>query len=159
MTSRWLTSHSSLCTIHSTYDSSGCQGGWPQTAYYYVRNAGGLGFDNLYPYDIAAQRCDSAKKSFAVTVVDHFAVWGEQKMIEFVLGGGTLSVVVDATNWGPYKSGIYSGCGSVLTINHAVNIVGVNVPGGYWIIRNSWGSWWGDNGYMKLALVSTLLLA
>ena len=77
-------------------------------------------------------------------------------MIQYVLGGGTLSVVVDSTDWGAYTSGIFSSCGSVLRINHAVNIVGVNVPGGYWIIRNSWGTWWGDKGYMKLALVCIL---
>ena len=76
-------------------------------------------------------------------------------MIEYVLGGGTLAVVVDASDWGAYTSGIFSNCGSVFRINHGVNIVGVNVPGGYWIIRNSWGTWWGDKGYMKLALVST----
>jgi Papain family cysteine protease len=138
----------------STYDSSGCQGGWPQTAYYYVRNAGGITYDNLYPYYIPAPNCDASKRDIAVTLVEHYEVWGEQKMIDYVLGGGTLAVVVDASDWGAYSSGIFSNCGPILRINHAVNIVGVNVPEGYWIIRNSWGSWWGDKGYMKLALVS-----
>ena len=77
-------------------------------------------------------------------------------MIDYVLGGGTLAVVVDATNWGAYKSGIYNNCVGKHKINHGVNIVGVNVPGGYWIIRNSWADWWGEKGYMKLALVCIL---
>jgi C1A family cysteine protease len=88
-----------------------------------------------------------------VTVTNWHRLADEQAMINYVLAKGTLSVVVDATLWGPYRSGIFSNCGSILSINHAVNIVGVNVDEGYWIIRNSWGTWWGDKGYMKLALV------
>ena len=77
-------------------------------------------------------------------------------MIDHVLAGGTLSVVIDSTLWGPYKSGIFSSCGPTHNINHGVQIVGVNVEGGYWIIRNSWGDWWGEKGYMKLALVCSV---
>lgn len=78
-------------------------------------------------------------------------------MLDYVLAGGTLSVVVDSTKWGPYKSGIFDGCSTPHNINHAVQIVGVNQDEGYWIIRNSWGDWWGDKGYMKLKLVRSAL--
>ena len=74
-------------------------------------------------------------------------------MISQVLAGRTLSVAVDANFWGQYKSGIFAGCSANFNVNHAVNIVGVNLDEGYWIIRNSWGDWWGDNGYLKLAMV------
>ena len=78
-------------------------------------------------------------------------------MIRQVLAGRTLSVSVDANNMGSYKNGIYRGCSVDYNVNHAVNIVGVNVTGGYWIIRNSWGTWWGDNGYMKIATVRMIV--
>ena len=74
-------------------------------------------------------------------------------MINLVLAGKTLSVAIDATQFGSYQSGIFKGCSVNHTLNHAVNIVGVNIPLGYWIIRNSWGVGWGESGYMKLALV------
>jgi C1A family cysteine protease len=56
-------------------------------------------------------------------------------------------VTVDATNWSPYKSGVFSNCGA--SINHAVLLVGV--AGGAWKIKNSWGTGWGESGYIRLA--------
>ena len=144
-----------LLLLYSTYDYDGCLGGFPLTGYGYVAKAGGITTEDLYPYDVMTSYCDTSKNDFAVTVTMSYRVDGEQAMINQVLAGKTLSVAVDANQWGPYQSGIFSGCSVNYNVNHAVNIVGVNVPGGYWIIRNSWGTWWGDNGYMKLAMVKT----
>ena len=139
--------------LYSTYNYDGCLGGFPLTGYGYVARIGGLTTEALYPYDVMTSFCDASKTNYAVTVTMSYRVEGEQNMINQVLAGRTLSVAVDSNQWGPYKSGIFSGCSVNYQVNHAVNIVGVNVLEGYWIIRNSWGSWWGDNGYMKLALV------
>ena len=147
-----LTIASHIC-LRSTYDYDGCFGGFPLTGCYYVRGAGGITTEALYPYDVDAQSCDTKKNKYAVTVTNAYRVDGEQAMINQVLSGRTLSVAVDANQWGRYQSGIFSGCSAIINVNHAVNIVGVNVPEGYWIIRNSWSQWWGDNGYMKIALV------
>lgn len=47
-----------------------------------------------------------------------------------------------------YKSGIFdTGCG--IALDHAVNLVGYGPD--YYILRNSWGTGWGDGGYMKIA--------
>ncbi len=48
-----------------------------------------------------------------------------------------------------YSEGIFRGpsCNSV---NHGINLVGWNDDGGYWILRNSWGRSWGENGYMRI---------
>jgi C1A family cysteine protease len=140
--------------IYSTYGTKGCHVGSPIDAFDYVRRAGGVTLDRLYPYDISASICDKNKKDFTVAVVNHHVLRGEQEMIDYVLGGGTLLVPVDATKWDKYIGGrIFLQKDGGRTINHAVNIVGVNVTGGYWIIRNSWGDLWGEKGYMKLQLV------
>ena len=138
----------------STYTPPTCEGGRIFEAFTYVSDvSGGITYDSLYPYNVSATACDKTKHDYPVTAGYDIHVPGEQAMVNHVLMGGTLSALIDAATWGSYKSGIYSGCGSDLTINHVVQIVGVDVPGGFWILRNSWGPNWGDNGYMKLALV------
>jgi C1A family cysteine protease len=49
-------------------------------------------------------------------------------------------------NFQSYISGIYT-APVPTTINHAMIIVGYGTENGvdYWIVRNSWGSWWGKN--------------
>jgi cathepsin L len=125
-----------------------------------VAKVGGITFADFYPYDLSASMtCDTTKTDFTVTVASWHEVEGEQAMIDYVLNKGTLSVAVDATLWGSYRGGIFSSCTQPIMFNHGVNIVGVNTVERYWIIRNSWGSWWGENGYMKLAMVSADILA
>jgi C1A family cysteine protease len=139
--------------FRSTYDYDGCNGGFTQTGYEYVAKTGGITTEALYPYDVTTSYCDRSKNNYAVTVTMSYRVEGEQAMINQVLAGRTLAVSIDANDLGSYKSGIYRGCGVNYNVNHAMQIVGVNVEEGYWILRNSWGTWWGDNGYMKLAMV------
>merc|ERR1712130_705379 len=57
---------------------------------------------------------------------------------------------------GGYSSGVYSGCAydSNIALNHAVQLVGYGTDpaeGDYWIVRNSWGTGWGEGGYIRLA--------
>jgi C1A family cysteine protease len=48
-----------------------------------------------------------------------------------------------------YDNGVFNACSGGRP-NHAINIIGWDDAGGYWIIRNSWNSDWGDNGYAKI---------
>jgi len=60
-------------------------------------------------------------------------------------------VTVDASKWSSYRSGVFNTCGT--SINHAVLLVGV--VGGSWKIKNSWGTSWGENGFIRLASGNT----
>lgn len=62
------------------------------------------------------------------------------------LQGRPISVAVDATNWNKYSSGVFNNCAT--SINHAVLLVGI--VGGNWKIKNSWGSGWGEHGFIRL---------
>ena len=66
---------------------------------------------------------------------------------------GPMSVCVDATLWQTYVSGVItaaSGCGT--SIDHAVQAIGYNKAGGYWIVRNSWDTAWGNDGFIYLKM-------
>jgi len=71
---------------------------------------------------------------------------------------GPLAIGVDATNWSSYTGGVYDGCSfdENISINHAVQLVGYGSDFGplgvydYWLVRNSWGSRWGEDGYIRL---------
>nr|TKV99448.1 hypothetical protein SEVIR_8G044200v2 [Setaria viridis] len=62
-----------------------------------------------------------------------------------------VSIEAGGTNFQHYKKGVYNGpCG--ISLNHAVTVVGYDQQGGdeYWIVKNSWGAKWGENGFIKM---------
>jgi C1A family cysteine protease len=71
-------------------------------------------------------------------------------MEQYVLTTGPLSVAVDASTWSSYTSGVVTSCGT--SINHYAQIVGIDETNNYWLVRNSWGTDWGLDGYIKLEL-------
>jgi len=72
-------------------------------------------------------------------------------MASYVQATGPLSVCVDASSWNSYTGGILSTCGK--NVDHCVQAVGVYPAssGGYWKVRNSWGTSCGESGYIRLA--------
>jgi len=60
---------------------------------------------------------------------------------------GPVSVAVDATKWQTYASGIFSNCGT--SVNHMVLLT--TYADEYWKCKNSWGTAWGEQGYIRLA--------
>merc|ERR1712048_959492 len=61
------------------------------------------------------------------------------------------SVAVDASNWSSYRGGVLSTCNTRL--NHGVTLVGTKE--GTWWIKNSWGTSWGEKGFIRLAKGNT----
>jgi C1A family cysteine protease len=70
---------------------------------------------------------------------------------------GPLSVYLDASAMYSYTGGIFDSCNPIININHGANIVGANLNERYWIIRNTWGTQWGEQGYMRLRMVRTYI--
>merc|ERR1712203_262503 len=82
------------------------------------------------------------------------------RLMNHLANNGPLSVAVAASPWSFYGGGVFDGCDydKNIEINHAVQLVGYGTDaseGDYWIIRNSWGPNWGENGFMRLKREST----
>ena len=70
-------------------------------------------------------------------------------MLEYILHNyGPVSAGIDSTQMDNYIGGIYPATMCSTDIDHAVTIVGYTTNA--WIIKNSWGPGWGDNGYLYL---------
>ena len=74
----------------------------------------------------------------------------ESTMAAYVQSTGPLSICVDASSWSSYTGGILSTCGN--SVDHCVQAVGLDTKAStpYWIVRNSWGVTWGEQGYIYL---------
>lgn len=89
----------------------------------------------------------------SVSIFDYLQMYFSASIL-FIAGTvGPISVAIDSTSLKNYAGGIYNNkqCGSFL--NHGVLAVGYGSENSldYWIIKNSWGSDWGEEGYIKIA--------
>lgn len=146
---------SPLQITQCTKAAFGCGGGWTETAYQYVNNAGGVVQESDYPYSKttyagATGTCDVDTSKHVISITGYTTVQGESNMAAFVQSTGPLSVCLDASGFNSYNGGIMTVCGK--SVNHCVQAVGVDASsGGFWKVRNSWGEKWGESGYIRLA--------
>jgi C1A family cysteine protease len=140
--------------IQCDSNSAGCNGGYTDSAFKYVEKAGGIETAADYPYSSysgTTGRCVADKSKFVVSVNSYTKVVGESNMGTYVQSTGPLSICVDASSWSTYSAGVMSYCGT--NVNHCVQAVGVDTSGvgGYWKVKNSWGTSWGESGFIRLA--------
>ena len=136
----------------------GCNGGNPIPAWQYVAAYGGQDSKASYPYTSGVTQQTGACAATKAGVVEDVAssvgylISDKPSMESNMLAQMALSpmsVVVDAELWQTYESGVITaadGCGT--TPDHAVQATGYNAEGNYWIVRNSWGTSWGNGGFV-----------
>lgn len=67
----------------------------------------------------------------------------------------SVSIEADKSVFQSYKSGVFASSSCGTSLDHAVLLVGYSTgtsEGDYFILKNSWGTTWGDAGYMKLGM-------
>lgn len=146
-------SEQNLVDCSSSYGNRGCNGGIMQSAYKYIVANNGIESEADYPYRASGPNaCSYSASQKAATISSYktLARGDESALQEAVVNVGPISVAIMATSaFQFYKSGVFydASCGS--SLNHAVLAVGYGTSGGsdYWLIKNSWGTSWGQNGY------------
>jgi cathepsin L len=144
------------------YDTYGCEGGFTEQAMVYVRDRNGLSLETNYAYQAEQRACSSNIRGlpFNITSIKNIAS-GDEKALQAALASvGPVAVAIDASSrsFQFYSSGVYIDrkCKSnMYSLDHAVLVVGYGTDasrgGDYWIVKNSWGTTWGENGYIRMA--------
>lgn len=138
----------------------GCHGGLTSKAFQYIVQSGGIRTENDYPYlgyEGFCRRADPFKSGAKIRGFATIPVGDEEKLKEAIATVGPVSVSIDASNpsFHHYSSGIYhdDSCSSVRT-DHAVLVVGYGTDEherDYYIVKNSWGTSWGEDGFFRIA--------
>ncbi|KAL8111723.1 hypothetical protein AgCh_019435 [Apium graveolens] len=137
-------------------DNNGCNGGYMENAYEFIKENGGITAETLYPYKAKDNKCDALKMNAPVVVIDgHENVpENDEDALMKAVANQPVSVAIDAggSDFQFYKEGVFTGdCGTELDHGVAVVGYGTTLDGTkYWTVKNSWGPEWGEQGYIRM---------
>ena len=147
------------------HTGDGCDGGLMDNAFDYIINKqkGGIDTEEAYPYRGEDEKCEfeSSEDGAKISNWTDVPSGDEDALLDALATVGPVSVALDASRqWQTYAGGVLTprkwlgGCSSDPSkADHGVAVVGYGTDptsGDYWIVRNSWGSAWGEDGYVRL---------
>jgi len=152
-------SEQNLVDCSRKYGNNGCNGGLMDNAFEYIKDNHGIDYEEKYPYEAKNGKCrykPTNKGADDVGFVD-ITSGDEDALLEALATVGPISVAIDASHssFQLYSKGVYDEpkCSST-ELDHGVLLVGYgtdSVSGKkYWLVKNSWGESWGENGYIKM---------
>jgi len=138
----------------------GCNGGYTESAYEYIQQAGGQEQIVNYPYTAANGKCMFDAKYVDAKISAYTAIPKDEAALPGSLATiGPLSICLDAAHWQDYSSGVLTNlqcCPPIgrCEMDHCVQLVGFNTTASmpYWIVRNSWNTDRGVQGYIYLEM-------
>lgn len=135
-------------------EDQGCEGGLMDDAFRFIINNGGLTTESDYPYTAKDDKCRSGSNSAATIKSYEDVPANDETALQKAVANQPVSVAVDGGDqyFQLYKGGILSDeCSTEL--DHAITAVGYGVTSDgtkYWLMKNSWGKSWGEDGYIRM---------
>ncbi|CAF1429359.1 unnamed protein product [Adineta ricciae] len=155
-------SEQQLVDCSTKFGNEGCGGGLMNNAFEYIKQNNGIDTEKSYPYQAYDGKCRFKPDDIGATDVG-FAFIKEKNETDLTLAiatVGPIAVAIDASHdsFQFYGGGIYNepACSSSPdALDHGVLAVGYGNDGGkhptdFYIVKNSWGTGWGDHGYLKM---------
>ncbi|KAI5387591.1 senescence-specific cysteine protease SAG39 [Lathyrus oleraceus] len=135
-------------------EDQGCEGGLMEDGFEFIIKNGGITSETNYPYKATDGSCNTATTVPVAKIkgYEKVPVNSEDALLKAV-ANQPISVSIDASDssFMFYSHGIYTGeCGTEL--DHGVTAVGYGSANGtdYWLVKNSWGTVWGEKGYIRM---------
>jgi cathepsin L len=135
------------------YGSMGCNGGQMEGAFKYIIEHGQCAL-SAYPYTAKDGTCEKC------TAVAHLSscsdvVPNDQVSLKGAVAQQPVAIAIEADTkyFQSYSGGILTSSSCGTSLDHGVLIVGYGEDSGqkFWLVKNSWGTTWGDKGYVKIA--------
>jgi cathepsin L len=139
------------------YGSMGCNGGQMDGAFKYAID-NGMCTEAAYPYTSGVTK--TAGTCHSCSAVDHFSSCSDVKpndqiSLKAAVAQQPVSIAIEADTkyFQSYSSGVLTSSSCGQNLDHGVLIVGYGTENGikYWLVKNSWSTSWGDQGYVKIA--------
>ena len=145
-------SEQQLVDCSKSYGNHGCNGGLMDNAFQYAKD-NGMCTEASYPYTAVGGECQKCETVVTISgCVD--VTKNNQVNLKEAVSRGPVSIAIEADTkaFQLYTSGVLTGSACGTKLDHGVLIVGYGVESGteYWLVKNSWGPSWGDNGYIKI---------